>query len=135
MKKRATFVAVISCRFALGCRVSVGACFEDAARPRTPRLRCRMQICGDFENAFDGDWMRPGWCCCSLRLDQVVCGGPPQPSSSWRGTRSERSVCWLFGSRSLRPTGRSPSWRYAGDGFGTVERASFGTGNIWWQRN
>ncbi len=72
-------------------------------------------------------WTPLGWCCFFLRRERLVCGGPPQFSNCWLGIRSERSVCWLFGSRSWQPTGGRPEgirWRE----FRTGGCASFGIG-------
>ncbi len=46
-----------------------------------------------------------GWCCSCLRLDQLVCGGPPQLSSCWRGMPIEECECSSYGSRSSQRTG------------------------------
>ena len=63
-------------------------------------LRCRTQISVTSRMRLTVTPMRLGWCCSFLRRDQLVCGGPPQFSSSWLATRSGKSVCWWFGSRS-----------------------------------
>jgi hypothetical protein len=71
-----------------------------------------------------------GWFCCCLLHDQVVCGGPPQPSNCWRGIATARCVCWWSGSQFSRRIGdrqdapRSDEFRMAGHG-------SSGIPDIW----
>jgi hypothetical protein len=67
-----------------------------------------------------------GWSCSCLRLDRLVCGGPPQLSNCWRGRPAKRCGCLSYGSRSSQRTGghRVAALSHK---LQTAERASSGT--------
>jgi hypothetical protein len=56
--------------------------------------------------------MACGSSCCSRRLDQYVCGGPPQWKSCSNSNRSRKSRCLRSGNRFFPPTGAGQSLQY-----------------------
>ena len=112
--------------------LSIYGVLRRCRRARNPSWRYRMQISANSRMRLRAIQMLPGWCCSFLRLDQPVCGGPPQLSNSWLGTQTGRCACWLFGSRYWQPIGGRQAgvrWRE----FQTGGYDSFGTPSTSWQ--